>query len=376
MRIQIVDPSAYTPPYDHALAAALARAGAEVELLTSRFVYGPVPAESGYRVTEAFYRRATRPGVGGRERRALKLAEHVPDMLRLRRRTGWADVIHFQWLAVQPLDLYLLPPRRPQVLTAHDILPREPWPGQRAAMRRLVRRMDAVVAHSDHGARRLREELRAEPSRVWTIPHGAFDYLTRVADARPLPDELAAVKAPVVLFFGLLRPYKGLDTLLEAWRALDGAELWVVGMPRMPLAPLRELAAGARARVRFVPRFVTDVEIPAFFRRADLVVLPYREADQSGVLYSALAFGKALLLSEVGGFVEVAQRHGAARLVPPDNPHALAQALGELLSDPGQREWLGKAAARAAAGPYSWEAVAERTLTLYRELLGRRGPRG
>jgi len=103
MKIQLVDPSAFTPPYDRALAAALARQGAEVELLTSRFLYGPVPPAEGYRAEEFFYRRAAARGIDASARRAFKLAEHVPDMLRLRRRAD-ADVIHYQWLTVPALD--------------------------------------------------------------------------------------------------------------------------------------------------------------------------------------------------------------------------------------------------------------------------------
>jgi glycosyltransferase involved in cell wall biosynthesis len=359
VRIQLVDPSAFTPPYDHALAAALVRAGADVELVTSRFLYGPVPSAEGYRVTEFFYRRTARRGAGGRGRVALKLAEHVPDMLRLRRRAAAADLVHYQWLTVQQLDALLLPPKRPRVLTAHDVLPREPRPGQRAATRRLLRSMDAVIAHSEHGARRLRDELGVDPARVHVIPHGAFDYLTRLPEERPLPEELAGVEKPVVLFFGLLRPYKGLDVLLDAWRAVDAdAELWIVGMPRMDLAPLR---TAADARVRFVPRFVSDPEIPAFFRRADLVVLPYRETEASGVLYAALAFGKAMVLSDVGGFSEV----GAGRLVPPSDPVALSAALSALLADESERRLLGDQARAAAV---SWDDVAARTLDLYRSL--------
>ena len=374
MRIHLVDPSAYTPPYDRALAGALARAGADVELVTSRFLYGPVPQADGYDVNELFYRRSARRGLAAPGRTAVKLAEHVPDMLRYRRHARGADVVHWQWLTVQPLDVALLPSIRPQVLTAHDIIPREPRPGQIAATRRLVTRMDAVVAHSEHGAERLRGELGVPADRVHVIPHGAFDYLTRQPGERPLPDELAAVKGPVVLFFGLLRPYKGLDVLLEAFREIEGAELWVVGMPRMPLEPLREAAARAASPVRFVDRFVTDPEIPAYFRRADLVVLPYREIDQSGVLYTALAFGKPMVLSEVGGFPELAEQHGAARLVPPGDASALRNAIDQLLRDEPARRELAEAAAHAAAGPFSWDHIAERTLALYRELLERPGP--
>ena len=103
MKVQIVDPPAYTPPYDRALCAALARAGADVELVTSRFVYGPVAEPEGYRVTELFYRRAVARRPPARAPAApCALAEHLPDMLRLRRRARDADVVHLQWLAASP----------------------------------------------------------------------------------------------------------------------------------------------------------------------------------------------------------------------------------------------------------------------------------
>jgi glycosyltransferase involved in cell wall biosynthesis len=225
--------------------------------------------------------------------------------------------------------------------------------------------------HSEHGAGRLSSELGLPRERIRVIPHGAFDHYRRIAGPKPLPAELAEVEGPVILFFGLLRPYKGIDVLLEAVREVEGAELWIVGMPRMPVEPLRELAAKAPGKVRFVPRFVTDDEIPAYFERADVVALPYREIDQSGVLYTALAFGKPLVLSSVGGFTEVGERHGAARLVAPGDAGELAGALNELIGDPAQREALGAAAARAAATHYSWDDIARRHVDLYRELLAR-----
>src|SRR6185312_9379115 len=251
-----------------------------------------------------------------------------------------ADVVHLQWLTVQPLDVHLPPialgrrrriGRPPLVLTAHDVLPREPRPGQLDAQRRLYERVDAVVVHSEHGAARLRDELGIDPARVHAIPHGAFMHFAETAPAAALPPELAATDKPVVLCFGLIRPYKGIDVLLEAWRG------------------------------------IADAELPAFFRRADLVVLPYREIDQSGVLFTALAFGKPLLLSAVGGFPEVAAT-GAADLVPPGDAAALHDALARLLADPAARARLAAAARAAAAGPYSWDAIAAQHLALYETL--------
>jgi glycosyltransferase involved in cell wall biosynthesis len=369
MRVHVVDPSAFTPAYDHALCAALARAGAgagtEVELITSRFAYGAVPPADGYAVREVFYTHA-RGAPGSRVRRVGKLVEHVPDMLRYRRSARSAAVAHFQWLTMQWLDPYLLPDC-PTVLTAHDLLPREPRLGQAAAQRRLYHAVDAIVVHSDYGRGQLVDALGVDPAKVHVIHHGAFAHLTRQPMESRLPDELSGVSGPVVLFFGLLRPYKGLQTLLRAWRGLEGAELWIVGRPRMPLEPLAALAPPG---VRFVSRFVSDTELPPYFRRADVVVLPYSRTerfDQSGVLATALAFAKPTLLTEVGGFPEVAAT-GAAELVAPDDPDALRRALAGLIEDSTARARLSAAARVAAAGPYSWDHAARQTLALYRSL--------
>lgn len=350
VRVQLIDPSADVLPYDHALAAALARRGLDVELLTSRFVHGPAPAADGYAVSESFYRLATRLGARrARLRRMLKGAGHVPGMLRVARRP--AALTHWQWIWLEALSTRLLPRRRPQVLTLHNVIRRE------RSARRLVDAMDATIVHTRHGA-----ELLGAGPRVHVIPHGAFEHLTRQPGERPLPPELARVEGPVVLCFGLVRPYKGVEVLLEAFRRVRGAELWVVGRP---LGVSIEPEAG----VRLVSRYIGEAELPAFFRRADLLVLPHLSVDVSGVLFAGLAFGLPMILSDVGGFREIVADYGAGRLVPPGNPSELAAAIGELLSDPAERERLGERARAAAAGPLSWDAVAAQTQAVYEVVL-------
>jgi glycosyltransferase involved in cell wall biosynthesis len=357
MRVHLVDPPAFTPPYDHALAAALARAGADVELLTSRFAYGEVPAPDGYARRELFYRRAV-GAAGSRKRRLSKLAAHVPDMLRYRRAAAAADVVHFQWLTAPMLDLPLLP-RRPLVLTAHDLLPREPRPGQVAAQRRLFERVDAIIVHSSYGRSQLVERVGVAEERVRVIHHGAFAPPAGCGPAA-LPPEIADDGRPAVLLFGLLRPYKGLDTLLAAWRGVEGAQLWIAGRPMMALPRIPD-------GVTLVPRFIAADEAQALIERADVVVLPYTRTerfDMSGVLAAALGAGRPTVLSDIGGFSEVAAT-GAGRLVPPGDSEALRAALAELVAEPEQRVRLSAAALAAAEGPYSWDAAARATLTLY-----------
>jgi glycosyltransferase involved in cell wall biosynthesis len=331
-------------------------------------VHGRAPSGSGdYSVVELFA-----GGARGRLGRAAKLARLPLDMARLGRRVRAADLVHYQWLGLEELTSRMLPRPRPRVFTAHDVVPREPRRGQVAAFRRIAHAMDAVVVHSEHGAERLRSSLGVPAERIRVIPHGAFEHLTRLPAERQLPPELAAVEQPVILFFGYLSRYKGVDVLLEAFARVDEAELWVVGVPRVDMDELRALAERAPGRVRFLARFVEDEEVPALFRRADVVVLPYREIDQSGVLYTALAFGRPLVVTRVGGLPEIADRHGAAAAVPPGDPEALAGAIAGLLRDPAGRERLAAAAARAARTAYSWDEVARRHLELYQELAPRR----
>lgn len=361
MLVRQVDPPAYTPPYDHALCAALAAEGAQVELVTAPFRHGTRPDPDGYELIESFHR------IGGPM--PVKLAQHPFDMLRLRRMPP-ADVTHFQWLPLQAVDRHLLP-GGPTVLTAHDVIPREPRPGQLGALAKTYSAVDAVVVHSRHGAGLLQKTLGVARERVHVIPHGVFDYLTRLPDAKPLPPEFAAVDKPVVLQFGLMRPYKGIDLMLEAFTAADpDAELWLVGAPRMDTAPLKQLASdlGIADRVRWLERFIDDNEIAAFMQRADVVALPYRQIDQSGVLFTALAFGKPILASRVGGFGEIADDHDALLAVEPDLT-SLARGLNELLGGSARRDELATAASALATGEFSWRAIAQKTLALYETLV-------
>jgi glycosyltransferase involved in cell wall biosynthesis len=369
MRIDLVDPPAYSLPYDHALASALARLGASVRLVTSSFAYGEAPAPDGYTREELFYRHAFGPA-GSRVRALSKRAEHPLDMLRYRRAA--ADVVHFEWLTVPRLDLRLLP-RRPTVLTIHDPLirshpPREPLPASAFAS------VDAFVVHSEYAREQVIAAHGLEPGRVHVIRHGTLgDFVVPTRNSSSILSELRDTGEPVVLSYGLIRPYKGIETLLQAWRGITDAQLWIVGRPMMDVSGLLAAAGRVGPNLRLVPRFVTPAEEAALFERADLVVLPYERSERfgfSGVLATALGHGKAIVLSDVGGFAELAEL-GAARLVPPGDPETLRAALEQLIADEDQRARLAAAAAKAAANEYSWDAAARATLTLYETIATR-----
>jgi glycosyltransferase involved in cell wall biosynthesis len=352
VHVVLADPPAFTPAYDHELAAALARAGAEVELVTSRFRFGEPPEPDGYRRVELFYPLSSRLFRRSRLRLPLKAAEHVPGVAALARRRS--DVVHVQWLAAPELDDRFLRLRTPSVFTAHDLLPRRTAAKQQL-WRRLLGRFDRVVVHSERGRETL-AGLMPEPERLRVIPHPVFaSDPARNDDGRTL------------LCFGVIRPYKGLADAIEAARRLDGVRLLVVGDPAEPIDRYRELAHGLDVEWRL--GYLPQAEVDRAFGEATVALFPYRpELDQSGSLLRALGAGVPAVAYDVGGVAEPVRAFGAGRVVPPGDVEALAAAAGELLGDADALA-AARAGALRARETLTWDAAARAHLDLYRELV-------
>jgi len=181
VRVVLCDPSAFTPQYDHELAAGLARAGADVELLTSRFRFGAAPAPSGYERLELFYPWSSRAFRRSPLRLPLKAVEHPLGMRRLARRA--ADVVHLQWLVWPRLDRIVLRLPAPAVFTAHDLLPRRSA-SDRGLWLDLFGRFQRVVVHSERG-RELLTELGVPAGRLYV---DRWPGETRIVDIALLPE--------------------------------------------------------------------------------------------------------------------------------------------------------------------------------------------
>jgi glycosyltransferase involved in cell wall biosynthesis len=347
MRIVLADPPAFTPAYDHELAAALAARGLDVELVTSRFRFGDTPAPAGYRRSEPFYPLSSRLFHRSRARIPIKLLEHAPGTVSLLRRP--ADVLHVQWLAVPELDRFLLRPRVPTVFTAHDLVPRRTAKRQ-TLWRELLSRFDRVVVHSERG----RETLAGFGVDARVIPHPVFPTETeRVDDGRTL------------LCLGTIRPYKGLGDAIAAAREIDGARLLVAGDPLEPLNGYRA-AAGDRAEWRL--GYLSQREVERALGEATVALFPYRpELDQSGALLQALGAGVPAVAYDVGGIADPIRRFGAGRVVEPGDISALAAAVRELLDDSTALEDA-RRGARRARETLTWDAAAEAHAAIYREL--------
>jgi glycosyltransferase involved in cell wall biosynthesis len=351
MRILLADPPAFTPQYDHELAAALARAGNDVELVTSRFRFGDVPEPDGYKRTELFYPVSSRLFRRSRLRLPLKIAEHPLGLARLARRK--ADVAHIQWLAAPEIDERLLRLRPPAVFTAHDLLPRRTAERQ-ALWRRLMARFARIVVHSNRGRETL-VEVGVPDERLRVIPMPVFpSNPPRTDDGR------------TILCVGIIRPYKGIADAIEATKRVDGARLLVAGDPLEPVDAYRE-QAGDRAEWRL--GYLSEAEVDRALGDATIALFPYRpEIDQSAALLRALGAGVPVVAYDVGGIGEPVRRFGAGRVVPAGDVDALTEAVRELLDDPHALE-RARGGAERARHELTWEGAARAHLDLYRELL-------
>ena len=370
LSLALIDPSGYSRPYDHELARALAGRGHRVTLWTAGFVHGEAPAPDGYEVCQLFYRHANR--VGGRLRQPAKAAEHVLDLGRLRRRllARRPDIVHVQWSVLRPVErpFYRMLERAglPVVFTAHDPLPNAGGAGRRRSFAATARGFRRVIVHSDWGRRALIGACGVEPARIRVIPHGELAYLRdQPAAAVPVPGG-----GPLVALPGIIRPYKGADVLLAAWprvrERVPEARLAIAGRPMMDISAL----AADQPGVTLVPRFLSDPELSALLDAADVVALPYRSIDNSGVVFAALALGCAVVMSDVGGFRELHDRDGVGELVPAGDASTLADAVAEVLADPDRRDRLRAASRAARDGRFAWPAIAANTEAVYREVTG------
>jgi glycosyltransferase involved in cell wall biosynthesis len=200
----------------------------------------------------------------------------------------------------------------------------------------------------------------------------------RLADA--MPDDLAAVPDPLLprlLFFGTIRPYKGVDLLVEAclslWRAGQRFELALVGKPFMDIAPLIERVrqAGFGDRLIMDLGFLREQRLDAHLRKADILAFPYRHIDSSGAFLSALHYGKAMVASDAGMFAALPD--GVAARVPVGNVSALAQALLPLIESAVIRQAAGARASAYGETMGDWKDMALRTAAIYRSVTGQQG---
>jgi glycosyltransferase involved in cell wall biosynthesis len=192
----------------------------------------------------------------------------------------------------------------------------------------LIRAASAYVVHSEFDRALLGEAYKVPRDQMRVIPLAAYELAGELPAHR---DSTGTSDSPVhVLYFGLIRPYKGVEDLLDAFAQIPPEEisryrLTVVGETWEGWdLPARKIASHIfRDRIHFVNRYVTDAEVSDFFRQADIVTLPYRRSSQSATLHLAMAWGLPVVATRVGGLAEAAGAYPGGILVEPSNPAEL-----------------------------------------------------
>ncbi len=234
----------------------------------------------------------------------------------------------------------------------------------------LMRLADGFAVHSQFDRELAVEHWRIGRRRpVEVLPHGPHDHYQGEAAAEDAaaagPLREAPPETTNLLFFGVIRPYKGLEHLIAAFEAIpdeqiDGYWLTVVGETWEGWTLPTELIERSprRDRITFVNRYVTDQELDRYLRGADAAVLPYLRSSLSGPLHVAMGYGVPIVMTDVGGNAEAAEGYGGIVLVPPAEPAPLTEALRRVAQLKGRR----------FEHPHSWSNTAEAYERLFERL--------
>ncbi len=289
----------------------------------------------------------------------------VCSLLRTIRQLG-PDVVH--QLSWNPWWNLLLPlwTCPPLVTTVHDAARH---PGDEAAPFQSWqwRRARRVIVHAEAIRQLLIQEQRVDATKIHVIPHGAYD-LYHAWSGAPVPENDQRI-----LFFGRIWEYKGLQHLIAAepliTRRVPDARIVIAGEGE----PFEKYERMMVDKDHFIVHnhHIPDDQVARLFQEAAVVVLPYTEASQSGVLAIAYSFGKPVVATRVGGIPEVVDDGATGYLVDPADPPGLAAAIVTLLEDPQRRREMGQRALARARGELSWAAIARQTVHVYQEAVCR-----
>lgn len=383
----MIDPLNYTPYYDLNLCDALIANGWQVEWMTSPYMFEAIDWPAHVPVRNVFLRHASavidrlswirrsRP-----IRSAIKAFFYPFDLLRLDREMSArpAGILHVQWALLPMVDALFWKRWQKRgwriVYTAHDVDGLDGTTPKLliGANQRLFRIADAVAAHSGRDCGRI-AQLGAPASRVRRIPQGTPGIFTPVTLSRDDARRELGLdpERPTILFFGLLKAYKSLETLLSAMvlirSRVPNVLLLIAGESLTPHGHYSGLIArlGLADAVRWDRGFIPTARVAAHFAAADVVALPYRAASSSAVLLNAFAHARPVVATAVGAFPEMIDHGKTGLLVSPEAPPELADALVSVLLNPDLARAMGEQARAYAAAHHEWPLIGQATSDIY-----------
>lgn len=290
------------------------------------------------------------------------------------------EVLHVQWWSylVFPclFSIALLAKLRGKkiICTVHNVFSHETNGADRFFSRIFFGVCDHFIVHSERNRENFQRHYSVSPARVHVIPHGIIGFYRDKSATRKNSRERLGIpsKEKVVLFFGNVRPYKGVEDILEAHQAarekVKGLRLFIVGNPWTPAygKAIQAMAAGKEG-VTLHLSFIPSGEVKYYFEAADVVVLPYRDfSSQSGVGNVALAFHQPLLVSDVGALPDLVA--DARAVFPSGNVSELAERIIAFFSNPAWVRAL-KEGSRKKCAEFEWNAISEATHEVYIQML-------
>jgi glycosyltransferase involved in cell wall biosynthesis len=397
LRVCLLDLWSFVPYYVSALAAALRANKTEATLASVRyhldrdyFIKCGVVNDPGL----LDYAGAIR--ITGL-RRALKLPEYLLNlaMFAARFRYSKPDVLHVQLLPLLekelPFELWFMNFAKrldiPIVYTVHNVnlqelLQRGGVEGR--SFRRAYHVADALICHGEAAKERLVREFSIPNEKIWVIPHGPlFELRDHVQKTEARLKLGFPPNNSIVLFQGVISPYKGIGFLLEAWRKVQQeqpeARLVIAGTgERKLLDQIHKQAGmlGIRKSVDLHLRFIAIEELPLFYEAADILVYPYQSGTTSGALMTGLGYRKPIVATNIPLFEETLRPAQNSELVPYGDVDALASSLVSLLVDAEKRERLGQGSTASEAADNNWDHIAKQTLLCYEAVLNRKRAAG
>ncbi len=262
-----------------------------------------------------------------------------------------------------PSLLASIPGNIPRTAVCHNVIPHESFPFAGKLSKKFLNSMDTVVVHSETDCLAAETlDLNAELLRLY---HPLYDQynnpeVTRENSRRKLG---YSEEARLILFFGLVRSYKGVLDLVRSMNFLpDDISLLIVGECYSDRHEITSSISSLNltSRIRWIDKFVPDRDVATYFNAADIVALPYRSASQSGVAQIALSFGKVLVLTDTGGLTELVDQGSTGFLAQAWSPSGIAESIlsaFELQSDPETKHRI-----HAKAASFSWQVYAERLM--------------
>lgn len=346
--------------YTYNLSKALART-VKIELVTNRN-YELKSFDRQFRLRELFNRFKTNP---------VKIVKYIWEI-----RTGSSKILHFQ-LSQRPFFILLLLclikliSKNKIVVTSHNVFSHEKKAWESKIYRAIYKMADRIIVHSRHSKKIMQEYFNLKPEKIEVMPHGNYMFFNEKLEINK--NELIAQGN--ILFFGYIREYKGLLYLIRALakvkQKLPQAKLFIVGKPVESFAKYQEKidSLGLNDSVEKKLEYIPFAQVKEYFNRANVVVLPYLDISQSGILQLAFGFGKPVVVTNVGGLPEAVEEGRNGFVVEPKDSDELAEKIIMILKDKNLQKKMGEYALNLARTIYSWDEIARKTINIYESLL-------